>query len=106
MGNPAGDFCCRAGDECPDAAAPSCGGALEDEACAADLAAGLGVSQPCCPREDGSQGKPLSGSPSLPVIHPKAVGPPLYCCEKRMCVIFLVVSCSAWHFTFHFLAGL
>lgn len=45
MGDPAGHFCCSAGDEFADAAAPSCGGALEDEA-SADLAAGLGVSPP------------------------------------------------------------
>lgn len=47
MGNPGGHFCCSAGDEFADAAAPSCGGDLEDEASAADLAAGLRVSQPC-----------------------------------------------------------
>lgn len=44
MGNPAGHFCCCAGHESPDAAAPRHGGDLEDEARAPDLAARLRVS--------------------------------------------------------------
>lgn len=94
MGNPAGDFCCSAGDEFADATAPCCSGALEDEASATDLTARLGVSQPCCPTtawEHGSQLWHLSGSPSLPEIPPESCGPTslllLNSCEKRTYMI-------------------
>ncbi|KGL92885.1 hypothetical protein N301_14099, partial [Charadrius vociferus] len=46
MGNTAGHFCCSADHEPSDVSAPRCGGGLENEACAADLAAWVGVSPP------------------------------------------------------------
>ncbi|KFP76941.1 hypothetical protein N311_09720, partial [Apaloderma vittatum] len=46
VGNTAGHFCCSADNEFPHASAARCGGDLENEACAADLAAWLCVSQP------------------------------------------------------------
>lgn len=46
MGNTAGHFCRSADNEFSHVSAPRCGGDLEDEARAADLAAWLSVSQP------------------------------------------------------------
>ncbi|KFV47478.1 hypothetical protein N328_02770, partial [Gavia stellata] len=46
MGNTAGHFCCGADNEFSHVSAPHCGGDLENEARAADLATWLSVSQP------------------------------------------------------------
>lgn len=46
MANNAGHLCCSADHELPYGPAPCSSGDLEDEACASDLTAWLGVSQP------------------------------------------------------------
>lgn len=112
VGDPAGHFCCSAGDEFADAAAPSCGGALEDEASAADLAAGLRVSQPRsqpCPgstahAENASQGHPhyLWSSPEHWLCHSAAAkflwkeNFFVWFCGHELQFCTLCLPCSGW----------